>query len=195
MMALVGAATPALAAEAPAPHMTTDSHGRPVTLEKDRDGDGQVDLWATYTYTPTTPGQPDEKRAALAVDRNHDGLPDFWREERKNRPVREWGDLNDDGRVDTWIFYDAEGHKIWTVMDKNFDGRPDAWFYYGPKGQAVPGLEKPVAGEIDEHFDGHPKMFGELPKTRPTLADLTTPPPAVGPPPKPATSAPARLSS
>jgi len=42
-------------------------------------------------------------------------------------------------------------------MDKNFDGRPDAWFYYGQEpgaaGGSGGGMERPVAGEVDENFD------------------------------------------
>lgn len=151
---------------------------RPIRLERDLNGDGKPDLWITYSYIPAEPGQPDHKRAEIVVDRNHDGKPDYWRLEQEGVPVREWGDLNLDGRVDNWVWY-VDGRKQWVVMDKNDDGLPDAWFYYGEHGEGAPGgtpgMSRPVAGEIDENFDGKPdRSFGTLP-TPPTL-EGTRPP-------------------
>ena len=137
---------------------------RPVRIERDRNGDGKPDVWGVYTYPAK-----DQSRLVVVVDRNHDGRPDYWRLEINHWPVREWGDLNFDGRVDSWTFYAPNSRaKQWVVLDKNYDGRPDAWFHYGADGT------RPDAGEVDEHFDGKPRVFGTLPPDRPTLDDPPT---------------------
>jgi len=148
---------------------------RPVKLERDRNGDGKPDVWATYTYPlpgaeRLPAGRPvSERRGETTVDRDFNGTPDYWRTEQNGAPVREWGDLNGDGAVDHWTFY-AKGRKQWAVMDKNGDGRPDAWFFYGEPGIQVPGMARPIAGEIDDDYDGKPdKTFGTLPTDRPTV--------------------------
>ena len=142
--------------------------GKVVTFERDRKGDGTVDLWATYTYPAEGPA-----RAQIAVDRNGDGVKDYWRIAAGTRPVREWGDRNFDQQTDIWVFYADDGHKTWAVLDKNFDGRPDAWFFYGgstPGAMGLGGIERPSAGEMDQDFDGKPdKTVGTLPATRPSL--------------------------
>ena len=171
------AARPAVAEPPPSPPVTEakDTNGdgkpdlwitregsRPVRLERDRNGDGQPDVWGVYTYPAK-----DQSRLVVVVDRNHDGRPDYWRLEVNHLPVREWGDLNFDGRVDTWTYYAPNSRaKQWVVMDKNFDGKPDARFHYGADGT------RPDAGEVDENFDGTPdRVFGTLPKDRPALDD------------------------
>ena len=149
---------------------------------RDRDGDGRPDVWSTYTYTLAKEGKGEDQHSEVTVDRNHDGTPDYWRLELNHVPVREWGDLNTDGRVDLWTFSVSLAQKSWQVMDKNYDGTPDAWVYYGPTGQgalrpgAVPGMPSPVAVEMDEDFDGRPeKSIGEFPKERPALGGVDPP--------------------
>ena len=151
-------------------HWVTYEGPRPVRLERDRNGDGKPDVWATYTYGASA----GERRGETTVDRNFDGTPDYWRTEQNGRPVREWGDLNGDGAADHWTFYDAKGRKQWVVMDKNGDRRPDAWFLYGEPGAQVPVMARPIAGEIDDDYDGKPdRTFGTLPTNRPTVDGRT----------------------
>ena len=124
---------------------------------------------------PTAAAEPPPAPREISVDRNKDGQPDYWRREVGGVPQQEWGDNNYDGRPDTWVFLAPNGRRQWAVLDKNADGRPDYWFYYGAGGegrqpQTTPGIINPLAGEMDEDFDGKPeKVFGDFPKERPSL--------------------------
>ena len=149
---------------------------KPVHFENDRDRDGKPDVWADYSYSVGKDGK-EEVRGFVSADRNHDGKKDFWRLEYNHLIVREWGDLNFDGKTDMWIRYTGDGRKQWVVMDKNFDGKPDLWTYYGEKGEGrfdpnMPGMVQPLAVDVDENFDGKSdRVAGSMPKERPPLEE------------------------
>jgi len=89
--------------------------------------------------TPASPGSGEETMTAF--DLSQSGKPTLWKYTRrgadgKDVVVRRERDLNGDGRVDVWEYYDETGNLEKQVVDLDFDGKPDVIIYF-EKGQMV----------------------------------------------------------
>ena len=91
----------------------------------------------------------------LAYDANGNGSVDTWTEMDGSRPLRSRVDINEDGKIDRWEYYDAaqsgpdgRGALVRAEEDTTHDGRPDKWETYEH------GILKTVA--FDENGNGRP---------------------------------------
>ena len=85
----------------------------------------------------TRPTYDDEtgRLRELTSDANGDGIVDTWTEMDGPRPVRSRIDRDQDGTIDRWEYYDAEGRLLKVGFSRPGDGTPDAWAYAGPSGR------------------------------------------------------------
>jgi antitoxin component YwqK of YwqJK toxin-antitoxin module len=82
------------------------------------------------TYDKTT-----GKLTELTYDRNKNGKIDTWTEMDGSRPLRSRSDLDEDGKLDRWEYYDDKGGLIKVGFSRKQDGHPDAWAFSGPDGK------------------------------------------------------------
>jgi hypothetical protein len=95
------------------------------------------------TYDKTT-----GKLTELASDRNRNGTTDTWTEMDGTRPLRSRIDLDEDGRIDRWEYYDAAGALTKVGFSRKSGNTPDAWAYSRPDGS----LERvELSSTADEH--------------------------------------------
>jgi hypothetical protein len=97
------------------------------------------------------------KLTQLTYDRNHNGVIDTWTDMDGTRPVMSCIDLDEDGKIDRWEYYDAGGKLLKVGFSRKNDGKPDAWAFAGPDGK-VSRVEISSTGDekkIDrwEHYD------------------------------------------
>src|SRR5215471_1125336 len=97
------------------------------------------------------------KLTQLTYDRNKNGVIDTWTDMDGTRPVMSRIDLNEDGKIDRWEYYDEKGQLLKVGFSRKDDGKPDAWAYAGPDGKVVR-VEVSSTGDekkIDrwEHYD------------------------------------------
>jgi hypothetical protein len=95
------------------------------------------------TYDKTT-----GKLAQLTYDRNKNGVIDTWTDMDGARPLRSRIDTDEDGRIDRWEYYDAEGQTIKVGFSRKGDARPDAWAFSAPDGTIA---HVDVSSTGDEH--------------------------------------------
>jgi hypothetical protein len=98
------------------------------------------------------------KLTELTYDRNKNGTIDTWTEMDGTRPLRSKSDLDEDGKLDRWEYYDDKGELAKVGFSRRQDGRPDAWAFSGPDGK-VRRVEISSTGDerkIDrwEHYEG-----------------------------------------
>jgi len=102
----------------------------------------------------------DSDKEIQKFDLNGDKVPDVWKvfakaagggADPKLVLVRKEVDVNFDGRVDVWQYFDDKGRIGKDEMDLNFDSRIDVVTYY-EKG-------KVVRREVNAEFDGPPDLF------------------------------------
>lgn len=98
------------------------------------------------------------KLTQLTYDRNHNGVIDTWTDMDGTRPVMSRIDLDEDGKIDRWEYYDGQGKLLKVGFSRKNDGKPDAWAFPGPDGK-VSRVEISSTGDerkIDrwEHYDG-----------------------------------------
>ena len=93
-----------------------DGNGEPVRGEIDATGDGTPDVAEWYAD-----GYVVERR----TDTNGDGRFDVVAVAVAGRVVRTEQDVDSDGRVDHWWFYDADGRETAALVDADGDGHPD----------------------------------------------------------------------
>lgn len=74
------------------------------------------------------------KLKALAYDSNHNGVMDTWTDMDGARPVQTRIDRDEDGKVDRWEYYDAQGKLIKIGVSRREDARPNAWAFAGSDG-------------------------------------------------------------
>ncbi|MFP4600718.1 MAG: hypothetical protein ACOC9W_05310 [Persicimonas sp.] len=67
---------------------------------------------------------------AETLDLNDDDEPDQWTFKSGDGPVRIERDMNFDGKIDLWQYFDAEGDVVEEEMDLDLDGRVDVVAYY-----------------------------------------------------------------
>jgi hypothetical protein len=107
-----------------------------------------------------TPG-PDE--TVTQLDLGQHGRTDLWifkhkSPDGKESVVRKERDLNGDGRVDAWEYFDADGNLSRQVYDMDFDGKPDVALYF-EKSQLV-------RKEYGFGFDGKPHVWNFYEKNK-----------------------------
>lgn len=98
------------------------------------------------TYDATT-----GKLKELAYDSNKNGRPDTWTSMDGARPVSSRIDQNEDGRLDRWEYYDAQGKLAKVGFSRKDDGQPDAWAYSSADG-TVERIEMSSVGD-DKKLD------------------------------------------
>jgi len=140
------------------------STGKLIRMEMDRDYDGKMDTWQTYT------GDSLDERT---LDTNGDGRVDTWERYRGGRMVErvidrdgngrkdafytfadgslveERHDRNDDGEFDLIVTY-QDRHKTLTKEDRSGDGKIDTWTTY----EVVGGVEVPSVIKRDSDGSG-----------------------------------------
>ena len=95
------------------------------------------------TYDKTT-----GRLTQLTYDRNGNGVIDTWTDMDGARPLRSRIDLNEDGVIDRWEYYDDQGKLLKVGFSRNGNGKPDAWGFSGPDGK-VSRVE--ISSTGDEH--------------------------------------------
>ncbi len=75
------------------------------------------------------------KLTQLTYDRNSNGVIDTWTEMDGAKPVRSRIDLDEDGTIDRWEYYDDQGKLLKVGFSRNNNGKPDAWGFAGPDGR------------------------------------------------------------
>ncbi len=81
------------------------------------------------TYDKTT-----GKLTQLTYDRNGNGVIDTWTDMDGAKPLRSRIDLDEDGKIDRWEYYDDQGKLAKVGFSRNNNGKADAWGYAGPDG-------------------------------------------------------------
>ena len=76
------------------------------------------------TYDKTT-----GKLTQIASDRNHNGVIDTWTDMEGARPLRSRIDQDEDGKIDRWEYYDAQGKLFKVGLSRSNDGKPDSWSF------------------------------------------------------------------
>ncbi len=110
----------------------------PKSVDRDLDGDGRKESKVFYEKNQIQ---------KIQMDRNADKNPDAWVLFKDGNPLKGERDLNFDGRVDTWMDYDANGRPTRVARDRRRkDGKPDTWVYM-KNGQIY-------LREWDRNFDG-----------------------------------------
>lgn len=84
----------------------------------------------------------------VTYDRNKNGIIDTWTDMDGNRPLRSRIDLDEDGKIDRWEYYDVSGALAKVGFSRKHNGKVDAWAFSGSDG-TVARVEISTAG--DEH--------------------------------------------
>jgi len=71
------------------------------------------------------------KLVELTFDRNKNGVIDTWTAMEGSRMIGSRSDLNEDGTLDRWEYYDERGNLIKVGFARAGDGRQDAWAFAG----------------------------------------------------------------
>jgi hypothetical protein len=98
------------------------SDGRILSLEQDRNYDGQVDYLVEYDR--------DGRKVREEMDFNFDGRMDDFYYFEKGALARQEIDSNFDGRIDIWVFLAGPYIRRYE-MDKDFNGQVDVIKDYG----------------------------------------------------------------
>src|SRR5215831_16325603 len=69
------------------------------------------------------------KLTQLTYDRNKNGVIDTWTDMDGTRPVRSRIDLDEDGKIDRWEYYDEKGALVKVGFSRGNTGKADAWAY------------------------------------------------------------------
>ena len=77
------------------------------------------------------------KLKELTYDANHNGKIDTWTEMDGTRPLRSRIDRDEDGTVDRWEYYDAQGALTKVGFSQTHRGVPDAWAFQTGDGQVA----------------------------------------------------------
>jgi len=71
----------------------------------------------------------------LTYDANKNGTIDTWTDMDGTKPLASRADLDEDGKIDRWEYYDDTGALTKVGFSRKQDGAPDAWAFAGPDGQ------------------------------------------------------------
>jgi antitoxin component YwqK of YwqJK toxin-antitoxin module len=77
------------------------------------------------------------KLTELTYDRNKNGVIDTWTEMDGSKALRARIDLDEDGKIDRWEYYDDQGQLAKVGFSRKNDGTVDAWAFSGPDGQVA----------------------------------------------------------
>jgi antitoxin component YwqK of YwqJK toxin-antitoxin module len=77
------------------------------------------------------------KLTQLTYDRNKNGVIDTWTDMDGAKPLRSRIDLDEDGKIDRWEYYDDKGNLAKVGFSRKNDGKADAWAYSGPDGKVA----------------------------------------------------------
>ena len=97
------------------------------------------------------------KLTELAYDADRNGRIETWTEMNGNKAVRSRIDRNEDGRIDRWEYFDADGNLVKVGFSRKDTGTSDAWAFADRDG-TVSRVEISSAGDetrIDrrEYYD------------------------------------------
>lgn len=113
----------------------------------------------------------------LTYDANKNGTIDTWTDMDGTKPLRSRADLDEDGKIDRWEYYDDTGALAKVGFSRKQDGAPDAWAFAGPDGQIarveISSSGDPnridrreqyengimVRAEVDSNADGRPDQW------------------------------------
>src|SRR5262245_24893365 len=84
------------------------------------------------------------KLAQLTYDRNKNGKIDTWTDMDGTRALRSRIDLDEDGKIDRWEYYDDKGGVVKVGFSRMQDGREDAWGYSTQAGRRARGAIPPT---------------------------------------------------
>lgn len=84
------------------------------------------------TYDKTT-----GRLTQLTYDRDKNGVIDTWTDMDGTRPLRSRIDMDEDGKIDRWEYYDDNGKLLKVGFSRKQDGKPDAWAFAGPDGKVA----------------------------------------------------------
>lgn len=93
------------------------ARGEPIREDVDRDYDGKIDEWITFS---------EGRIATKEIDTNKDGKADVWNFYVEGQLQRARRDRNFDGRPDVWEMY-AKGELERIGIDEDYDGQIDRW--------------------------------------------------------------------
>lgn len=88
------------------------------------------------------------KLIQLTYDRNKNGRIDTWTDMDGTRPIQSRIDLDEDGKIDRWEYYDEAGKLAKVGFSRANTGKPDAWAYAGPDGKVA---RVEISSKGDEH--------------------------------------------
>ena len=74
------------------------------------------------------------KLTELTYDSNKNGRVDTWTDMDGTRALRTRIDLDEDGKIDRWEYYDDKGGLAKVGFSRKKDGKADAWAYSAPDG-------------------------------------------------------------
>jgi hypothetical protein len=77
------------------------------------------------------------KLTELTYDRNKNGVIDTWTDMDGAKPLRSRIDLDEDGKIDRWEYYDDKGGLAKVGFSRAKNGKADAWAYSGPDGSVA----------------------------------------------------------
>src|SRR5262245_6124589 len=84
------------------------------------------------------------KLTQLTYDRNKNGKIDTWTDMDGTRALRSRIDLDEDGKIDRWEYYDDKGGVVKVGFSRMQDGREDAWGYSTQAGRRARGAIPPT---------------------------------------------------
>ncbi len=144
--------------------------GRLLRVELDRNYDGTIDAWITFSagvavareLDESGDGTPDAfeqyaggRMTRREVDRDANGGRDAFYRFESGSLVEETHDADGDGRIDLTIVYENRA-RVRTEEDQNRDGKPDVWTHYAHE---TGGSEYVTRIERDKGADGKPDSF------------------------------------
>ena len=93
----------------------------------------------------------------MTFDQDKNGTVDSWTEMDAARPVRTRMDRNEDGKLDRWEYFNADGTLEKVGFSRRDDGTPDAWAFAGADGK-VERIEISSTADVNkidrwEHYD------------------------------------------
>ena len=128
-------------------------------IRLDRNYDGIVDRIEIY----------DEKGVIIRIetDTTGNGKMNEWIYFKDGNPTKGERDINEDGKVDTWLRYNKEGIIIKSEADTDGNGKVDTWLKYDKEGILI-------KSEADTDGDGKVDEWVTYEEGRPVSAERDT---------------------